>query len=226
MNDKKELFSEIINPEKPALIRAVNSQMEAEFICQQVLELLDEDIIKVEEKVNEKINNFIKAEINEMNIDDAKKMGAMALFGEKYGDKVRVVKFGDSIELCGGTHVTNTSDIKRFAIKSIESKGLNIFRIEAVCDTNLETELFSIIKPYNDGIAVSNELTQIDVNFSFIVSAAISTVVSVVIVCPFTLLTIAQMKSPAPTAPAVICAVVETQAPFPKRASPRDMLSV
>ena len=85
-----------------------------------------------------------------MDIEEAKEMGAMALFGEKYGDKVRVVKFGPSIELCGGTHVSNTGNIRKFAIKSIESKGLNIYRIEAVCDTNLKTEIFSIIKPYND----------------------------------------------------------------------------
>ncbi len=112
--------------------------------------ITDEQIIKVEEKVNEKIKACYPAEIKQMSIDEAKKMGAMALFDEKYGDVVRVVKFGDSIELCGGTHVTNTGNIRSFAIKSIESKGLNVYRIEAACDTNLEIELFKIIKPYND----------------------------------------------------------------------------
>ncbi len=110
----------------------------------------DDQVIKTEELVNEMIDACLPAEIKQMSIDEAKKMGAMALFGEKYGDKVRVVKFGDSIELCGGTHVTNTGNIRRFAIKSIESKGLNVYRIEAVCDTNLETEIFKMIKPYND----------------------------------------------------------------------------
>ena len=110
----------------------------------------DEDVIKVEEKVNEKISANVDTIIKQMNIDDAKKIGATALFNEKYGDVVRVVKLGDSVELCGGTHVTNTGNIRKFAIKSIESKGLNVYRIEAVCDTNLETEIFSVIKPYND----------------------------------------------------------------------------
>ena len=109
-----------------------------------------EQIIEVENKVNEMIDAKYPAEIKEMTIEEAKKMGAMALFGEKYGDIVRVVKFGPSVELCGGTHVTNTGNIRKFAIKSIESKGLGVYRIEAVCDTNLEIELFKIIKPYND----------------------------------------------------------------------------
>ena len=120
------------------------------FDFKYVGKITDKDIIKVEEKVNEKIDACYPAEIKEMDIEDAKKMGAMALFGEKYKDVVRVVKFGNSIELCGGTHVTNTGNIRRFAIKSVESKGLNIYRIEAVCDTNLEIELFKMIKPYND----------------------------------------------------------------------------
>ncbi len=112
--------------------------------------IFDDNIINVEEKVNQMISACYKAEINEMGIEEAKMLGAMALFSEKYGDVVRVVKFGPSIELCGGTHVTNTGNIRSFAIKSIESKGLNIYRIEAVCDTNLEIELFEVIKPYND----------------------------------------------------------------------------
>lgn len=112
--------------------------------------LTDDKVIEAEKLVNEMIDACFPAEIKETSIEEAKKMGAMALFGEKYGDVVRVVKFADSIELCGGTHVTNTANIRRFAIKSVESKGLNVFRIEAVCDTNLEIELFDIIKPYND----------------------------------------------------------------------------
>ncbi len=112
--------------------------------------ITDEDVIRVENKVNEMIKENIPAIITEMSIEDAKKLGAMALFEEKYGDVVRVVKFGSSVELCGGTHVTNTGNIRSFAIKSIESKGLNVYRIEAVCDTNLETEVFEMIKPYND----------------------------------------------------------------------------
>ena len=110
----------------------------------------DSDITLAENKVNEMINASYPAEITEMSLAEAKKMGAMALFGEKYKDKVRVVKFGPSIELCGGTHVSNTSDIKKFAIKNIESKGLNVYRVEAVCDANIETELFTMIKPMND----------------------------------------------------------------------------
>lgn len=112
--------------------------------------ITDADVIKTEELVNEKIKACYPLVIKEMGKEEAIKMGAMALFDEKYGDVVRVVKFGESVELCGGTHVTNTGNIRSFAIKSIESKGLNVYRIEAVCDTNLEIELFEIIKPYND----------------------------------------------------------------------------
>lgn len=112
--------------------------------------ITDLDVIKTEELVNEKVKACLPKETKEMSLEEAKKTGAMALFDEKYGEKVRVVKFGDSIELCGGTHLDNSGDVRSFAIKSIESKGLNIYRIEAVCDTNLSIELFEEIKPYND----------------------------------------------------------------------------
>lgn len=109
-----------------------------------------EEVIKVEEIVNNKIKNDIATKIEIMSLDDAKAKGAMALFGEKYGNMVRVVTINDSIELCGGTHVSNVSNIGRFAIKSIESKGSNVYRIEAATSDNIEKELFETIKPYND----------------------------------------------------------------------------
>jgi alanyl-tRNA synthetase len=87
-----------------------------------------------------------------MPLEKAKQLGAMALFSEKYGDTVRVVKMGKSIELCGGTHTSNTGNIKKFAIYSYESKGANTYRIEACTKNKIESTLYSIIKPYNDEI--------------------------------------------------------------------------
>ncbi|MCI8547266.1 MAG: alanine--tRNA ligase [Bacilli bacterium] len=112
--------------------------------------LTDEDIIKVEEKVNSLINDNLLVSTEIMPIDKAKQLGAMALFSEKYGEVVRVVKMGKSIELCGGTHTKNTKDIKQFAIFSYESKGSDTYRIEAVTDNRIDVTLFEVIKPYND----------------------------------------------------------------------------
>ena len=85
-----------------------------------------------------------------MPLEKAKQMGAMALFSEKYGDIVRVVKIGKSIELCGGTHVANTKEIGPFAVYNIESKGSNVYRIEGCTGEKIESTLFETIKPYND----------------------------------------------------------------------------
>ncbi|MFK5882423.1 MAG: alanine--tRNA ligase [Sulfurospirillum sp.] len=93
-----------------------------------------QEIKKVEDFVNSIIFKGIKEETKIMNIDDARKSGAMALFGEKYGDKVRVVSFGDvSIELCGGTHVKNSANIGSFFITKESGVSAGVRRIEAVC---------------------------------------------------------------------------------------------
>lgn len=92
-----------------------------------------QELIAVEERVNEVILAGMPVEVKEMPIEEAKKMGAMALFGEKYGDVVRVVKAGDfSTELCGGTHVDNTAKIGLFKIRQEGSVAAGVRRIEAV----------------------------------------------------------------------------------------------
>lgn len=92
-----------------------------------------EELVKMEQIVNEKIWAALAVETVETDIATAKEMGAMALFGEKYGKEVRVVNIGGySIELCGGTHVNNTSDIGIFKIISESGVGAGVRRIEAV----------------------------------------------------------------------------------------------
>ena len=95
--------------------------------------LTKEELEEIEEMVNNVIARGISAEVKEMPIDEAKKEGAMALFGEKYGDVVRVVKFDDfSVELCGGTHVNNTAEIGSFYIVKESGVSAGVRRIEAV----------------------------------------------------------------------------------------------
>lgn len=100
--------------------------------------LTEEEIYKVEELVNHEILSAVSVTSKEMPIEEAKKLGAMALFGEKYGSIVRVVTAGDmSVEFCGGTHVQNTGNIGLFRIVSENGVAAGVRRIEAVTGLNV-----------------------------------------------------------------------------------------
>lgn len=100
--------------------------------------MTDDEIKQVEDKVNEFILSSQKVEMMEMPIEEAKKMGAMMLFGEKYGDIVRVVKAGDfSTEFCGGTHVSNSGQLGLFKIVSEASVASGVRRITALTGKNV-----------------------------------------------------------------------------------------
>ncbi len=111
----------------------------------------DEELAKVEHLVNLKIRaNVPLEEERAMPIEEARKLGAMSLFGEKYGDKVRVVKFGSSIEFCGGTHVKATGNIGFFKIVSESSVSAGVRRIEAVTADMAEKMVSTLVATLKD----------------------------------------------------------------------------
>lgn len=131
-----------------------------------------EEIKKVEDIVNEFILSADKVEMLEMPIEEAKKMGAMMLFGEKYGDIVRVVKAGDfSTEFCGGTHVSNSGNIGLFKIVSESSVAAGVRRITAITGTAIIDSCYSS-QAQIEGVAQALKTSASDVVTKAAASAA------------------------------------------------------
>jgi len=113
---------------------SLNDHKRVRFDFSHPKAMSSEEIAKVEDFVNNAISKAIDVKTEVMNVDEAKNSGAMALFGEKYGDKVRVVSVSDvSLELCGGTHAKNSSQIGAFFITKESGVSAGVRRIEAVC---------------------------------------------------------------------------------------------
>ena len=114
-----------------------------------------EELKQVEDLVNEKIAESLPVVTDVMSLEEAKKTGAMALFGEKYGESVRVVRMGDfSTELCGGTHVENTGRIGQFKILSENGVAAGVRRIEAITGDNVRTYYEEMEKQFREAAAL------------------------------------------------------------------------
>src|SRR5690606_964354 len=126
--------------------------------------LKHEEILAIEKIVKEKINEALPVVTHVLPIEEAKKLGAMMLFGEKYGDTVRVVDINKwSLEFCGGTHVNNTKDIVEFAITSVESIGSGIYRFEGTTNNVVESSkeyLASYLGTLDQLLTKKQELTK------------------------------------------------------------------
>ncbi len=112
---------------------SLNNDKRLRFDFSHPKAMTKEEIAKVEAWVNSKISRATPRVTKIMSIDEAQNSGAMALFGEKYGDEVRVVTIGESVELCGGTHVDNSSQIGLFIITKESGVSAGVRRVEAIC---------------------------------------------------------------------------------------------
>ena len=137
--------------------------------------LNSEEILNVEKLTKEQIEKGLEVKTFEMELEEAKKLGVQAMFGEKYGKVVRVVDMDFSKELCGGTHVKNTKDIDEFVILNVESKGSGIFRVTAATGSKakeaIENELeytlneINMLKNKANEIVSSAKEKNIDLKF-------------------------------------------------------------
>ncbi len=123
--------------------------------------MTDAELHQVEQAVNDRIREALPVETAEMSVEEARKTGAMALFGEKYGDTVRVVSMGDySKELCGGTHVKNTADIRNFKIISESGIAAGVRRIEALTGKNVVLYYQHVEEMLNEAASVAKTSPQ------------------------------------------------------------------
>ncbi len=141
------------------------SEEHLRFDFSHFAKLSDEEIVQIESMVNEKIRANIPVHIKEMHKDEAIKLGAMALFGEKYGDMVRVVIIDPkySIELCGGTHVGSTGELGFFKIKHEAAVAAGVRRIEAVSGYAVETlinEQFEQVRIIRESLKNPKEISK------------------------------------------------------------------